>query len=633
MPEGDASELFQLITESIGDVFWVMSGDFSRLLYVSPSYEKVWRQSCESLRRDASTFLEPVHPDDLPRVHAVLADQRAGRSFDHEYRLVHEDGSVTWIWDRGFPVFEATGALRCYVGLSQDITRRKTTEAELGALAERFRLVSRTTNDGIWDWDPNAEAVWWSDACYDHLGCDRSVTPSYEAWVAHIHPDDRDRVSSSLMRQVTQGKDEVWLAEYRIIKDDGAVREMFDRAYLIRDADGHLVRAIGSVSDITPRRNLEAQLRQAQKMEAVGQLAGGIAHDFNNILQAALLELQMLQRRALPGDVTRRLEDVQADLNRAAKLTRQLLVFSRRKKVQPRWLDLNVVISDVASMLRRLLGDDVMLEVNLAREPLHVHADRSMVDQILMNLAVNARDAMPQGGTVTVTTSLVDRGQGQGPLACVTVKDTGAGIPPDVMPHIFEPFFTTKDIGRGTGLGLATALSIAEQHQGFIEVDSEVGQGATFHTFLPSGTPPAETSTKGVDLAASRGHETILVVEDEPAVRRAVRLLLEQQGYRVVEADNGPEALRVWDATENISLLFTDLMMPGGIDGHELAQRLERRNPSLKVIIATGNGSDQHERDLGKKRLLLNKPVDATVLLRAVRECLDGTAPVAAELG
>jgi CheY-like chemotaxis protein len=292
------------------------------------------------------------------------------------------------------------------------------------------------------------------------------------------------------------------------------------------------------------------------------------------------------------------------------------------------------VINDVASMLRRLLGDDVMLELELAPEPLHVHGDRSMIDQILMNLAVNARDAMPQGGTVSVTTSIADGGGDEARRACITVRDTGTGIAPDVLPHIFEPFFTTKDVGRGTGLGLATALSIAEQHLGSIEVDSEVGRGATFRTFLPAGTPPLQPSPKDGDSAVARGDETILVVEDEPHVRRAVRFLLEQQGYRVVEADNGPAALRAWDAaTGEIHLLLTDLMMPGGIDGRELAKRLESLRPSLRVIIATGDGSDLLEQDLGENRLLLHKPIDATVLLRAVRECLDGNAPIVAELG
>jgi PAS domain S-box-containing protein len=628
MHPDEAEERLRIIGETISDVIWMATFDLSSTLYISPSYERVWMQSCASLYADPRSFLAQVHPDDKPRVMAELAGKANGGSFDHEYRLVRRDGSIVWIHDRGYPVKNADGTFQYYVGLAQDITARKTAQLELDALAERLRLLSRATQDGLWDWDMVTQDAWWSDSIYDALGIDRSVVPGFQGWADRVHPADRARVLGGFEQAITDGGTG-WSAEYRVLRTDGTVREVYDRAYVVRDATGRPVRMIGTMMDITVRRSLEKQLRHAQKMEAVGQLAGGISHDFNNILQAMLLETDLL--RALPGlqpEAVRRLGHLRADADRAAALTRQLLVFSRREQVQRRPVELNDAIVELARMLRRIVREDIALQLDLGPHALWVHAEAGLIEQVLVNLAVNARDAMPRGGTLAIATARVEHdgrgGRAPGSYVRIVVRDTGAGIAPDVLPHIFEPFFTTKPAGVGTGLGLATAYGIVEQHGGWIEVDSPPGRGAAFAIFLPVGEAGAVDADDVRPLAPATGTETILVVEDDTSLRRLVRQVFEREGYRVVEAAYAGAALAAWDREGgNVDLVLTDLVMPGQQDGWELVAELEARRPGLRVVIATGYHRDLAERELAAHHTVLHKPVTAERLLAAVRNSLD----------
>jgi PAS domain S-box-containing protein len=622
-----AEERFRLITEASSEVFWICSVDWSEMFYVSPGYERIWGRSVASLYRDPKSFLEAIHPDDVARVVADLDVRHVGRPFDLEYRVVRSDGSVRWVWDHGYPVREVGGDVARYVGVVQDITDRKRAETELAAVAERFRLMCRATKDGIWDWDVVTNTAWWSEAYVDLFGYDHSVVPSFETWAERIHLADRERVTASFRVAAESGRSE-WTEEYRWVMPDGSIRIVFDRAYLVH-VDGRLVRIVGALMDVTQLRGLEAQLRQAQKMEAVGQLAGGIAHDFNNILQVISLELELLSKEpGLSPAVAAHAHEIRAGAERAASLTRQLLMFSRREPMQPRWLDLNASVADLARMLHRILGEDVTLELALTPGALRVHADPGMLHQVVINLAVNARDAMPRGGTLALATSSVEAirpgAVRAGRYARIDVTDSGTGIAPDVVPHIFEPFFTTKEPGRGTGLGLATVFGIVEQHRGWLEFDTDVGRGTTFRCYLPlgDGVAPLALDQRGIEGGRS---ETILLVEDDSNVRRLVRAVLEGTGYRVLEADRGSAALKIWDAANGrVDLLFTDLVMPGGMDGRELASKLVARRPGLKVVFATGYSRDFIAHELGSNQVLLHKPVAADRLLAAVRTCLDG---------
>jgi two-component system, cell cycle sensor histidine kinase and response regulator CckA len=410
--------------------------------------------------------------------------------------------------------------------------------------------------------------------------------------------------------------------------------------------------------DNTERLNLEAQLRQAQKMEGIGQLAAGIAHDFNNILtviQGHVARLRDAGTVALP--IRDSVGQVLEAADRAATLTRQLLTFCRKQAFVPRVIDLNGTVKHVSAMLDRLLGENISLELKLTEGIPCVNADSAMLELALINLACNARDAMPQGGHLTVSSAAVmvppSRAQKQpnaqpGEHICLTVADTGCGMPPEVMQRIFEPFFTTKDVGKGTGLGLATVYGIVEQHHGWIEVTSEVGVGTTFKLFLPKSkearpqmpieTPVTTTSATSASSAATthvqRGErETILLVEDEPALRELAKVVLEDCNYRILEAGSGVQALKVWEQHRNeIDMLLTDMVMPEGMSGRDLAEKLQAERPGLKVLYSSGYSPDVigGQFKLPPNSFFLPKPYLPPKLASAVRECLDHDAPVAA---
>ena len=391
-------------------------------------------------------------------------------------------------------------------------------------------------------------------------------------------------------------------------------------------------------TEITERLNLEAQLRHSVKMEAVGQLAAGVAHDFNNILTIVQGHASLLQESCrADADSAESLRQITLAAERAGNLIRQLLMFSRKQVMQPTDLDLNEVIGNLTQMLRRLMGEHITLTTLAAPNLPPIHADTGMIEQILMNLAVNARDAMPKGGQLILSTCVrtLDRGATlanpearPGEFVCLAVQDTGCGMDAATLHRIFEPFFTTKEVGKGTGLGLATVYGIVKQHQGWIEVESEVGVGTTFRFFLPCSTKPlaAGPAATPAERPLVRGRETILVVEDETALRELVVKVLEMHGYRVFAAASGVEALRVWaEHQAQIDLLLTDMVMPEGILGGELAERLLRQAPGLKVIITTGYSPGMAGKDLAllKGANFLPKPYPPSRLAQTVRDCLD----------
>jgi nitrogen-specific signal transduction histidine kinase len=405
----------------------------------------------------------------------------------------------------------------------------------------------------------------------------------------------------------------------------------------VRDAAGALINYVAVKRDVTREVQLDAQLRQMQKMEAIGQLAGGVAHDFNNILTGLLLQVNLLETTPnLPAEVQEGLEEIRQASHSAADLTRQLLMFSRRQVMQPGHLDLNTVVTKLAKMLQRLLGADVRLQLQLHPAPLMICADPGMTEQVLMNLAVNARDAMPGGGRLMILTgeTLVDEPLARehpdarpGRYASVSVNDTGTGIPPEVFPRIFEPFFTTKEVGKGTGLGLATVFGIVKQHQGWIKVDNQPGRGVSFQIFLPvnCGPAPAAAPVVAAPPPATRGTKTILMVEDEPMIRSTVRKLLECHGYQVLVAANGIEALHLWlEHQAAVSLLLTDLVMPGGVSGRELARRLKKGAPQLKIVFMSGYNVDLAGQKLAldSEDKFVQKPFAPRQLLQVIQESL-----------
>ncbi|MEI6781926.1 MAG: PAS domain S-box protein [Verrucomicrobiota bacterium] len=462
-----------------------------------------------------------------------------------------------------------------------------------------------------------------------------------------VPPESRAEVTRGF-KALTQGKLERF--EGASWTKDGRAVPVEVRASLI-DYAGKPA-ALLHVRDITERklaeaalreseaaqRRLEEQLRQSQKMEAIGQLAGGVAHDFNNIITVIHGYAALLSANAtLTGVAARSAEEIVRAAGRASTLTRQLLAFSRRQVMQPRRLDMNHVVSNVTKMLGRLLGGHIVLQVSSFRMPALVEADAGMIEQVLVNLAVNARDAMPKGGTLGIRISVREvhvnplnelAEARDGRFVCLAVSDEGCGIPQEHLSRIFEPFFTTKEIGKGTGLGLATVHGIVKQHQGWIEVESQLDKGTTFHVFLPGAntTPEPAESSPPPDPALRGGTETILLVEDDAPVREFVGNLLASHGYNVVQAQCGPEALEVWEQCRGqVDLLMTDLMMPYRLNGRELAEKLWAQRPGLKVLFTSGYNTELVDKDfiLRPGINFLPKPYHPRKLALAVRACLD----------
>ena len=415
----------------------------------------------------------------------------------------------------------------------------------------------------------------------------------------------------------------------------GTLREV--RVSLSPLSLGGQLHALLIAEDVSERAILERQLRQAQKMEAIGQLAAGVAHDFNNILTVIQGHAGLMQQKVANGQ-DKSLQQITNAANRASTLIRQLLMFSRKQVMQFRYLDPNEILRNAIKMLEWVVGEHVKIEFQPYNSLSTIHADSSMVEQIAMNLAVNARDAMPNGGRLSITTSVESVHRGSTPMdpepregqyVCLKFADTGFGMDTQILSRIFEPFFTTKPVGKGTGLGLSTVFGIVRQHHGWVEVESEPNKGTIFRIYFPSTQHSPDRVESVTDVPLRNGRETVLVAEDEEALRQVVVQVLKLHGYTVLEAASGRDALEIWEqAGRPVDLLLTDLVMPGGVMGSELAERLTRQCPSLKVIYTSGYSPGMAGKDasLLEGRNFLPKPYSITQLARFVRECLDAPA-------
>jgi len=459
-----------------------------------------------------------------------------------------------------------------------------------------------------------------------------------DEFYARVHPDDLEAVRRASEEAVAESRP--YAVDHRIVRPDGTVRWVQERADILRDEQGRPTRMIGIVQDITDRRaaedalrQSEAQLRQSQKMEAIGRLAGGVAHDFNNLLTVITGRTQLLLAQIGADTVRRReLELIEQTAERAGSLTKQLLAFSRKQVLQPTRLDLNAVVGALGGLLRRLIGEDIELTLRSTLDLPPVHADRAQLEQVLVNLAVNARDAMPRGGRLTIATGrLTTAGSAADPVppgdwVTLAVSDTGHGIDPASQALVFEPFFTTKGPGKGTGLGLSIVYGIVEQSGGRIALESEPGQGTTFTVYLPLVLERVTGSAARVATAPQRGHETVLLVEDEPEVRRLTREILEMHGYAVLEAGDGAAALQT--AREHrgpIDLLLTDVVMPG-LRGQEVAQALAATGRRPRVLYISGYPELGGAESAIGGHVLLPKPFSPAELARKVRAVLDESA-------
>ncbi|HTY85989.1 MAG TPA: PAS domain S-box protein [Candidatus Acidoferrum sp.] len=516
----------------------------------------------------------------------------------------------------------------------RDISERRAAEAAVQSSEMLFRSVWENSVDGMRLTDGNGVIIAVNKAYCDLVGLAAeelegkpftvvyAASENLEAMLERQRSHFRARAANrKIQRQYTLHNGQVMALE---------ITDSFVELH------GQPLLLFSLFRDVTTQRRLEEQLRQSQKMEAIGQLAGGVAHDFNNILTVIHGHASLLVASELGESATRSAQQITQAAERAAALTRQLLTFSRRQLIQPRKLDMNKIVNNMTDLLGRLLGEDVMLQLNYSLAPAMVEADVGMMEQVLLNLAVNARDAMPKGGQLAVRIAIVDINEAHiqrhpearvGRFVCVSNSDTGCGIPPENLQRIFEPFFTTKEVGKGTGLGLATVYGIVKQHQGWVEVESTVGQGTTFRIFIPYvGSAQTETERPTTQIAVRGGDETILLVEDEKPVRELVSRVLQKYGYQVLQAGTGAEAVQIWNQHKSqIALLFTDLVMPDNMNGRELAEKLRAESPGLRVIFTSGYSADIVGKDfkLEPELNFLQKPYQPQTLALTVRRCLD----------
>jgi two-component system cell cycle sensor histidine kinase/response regulator CckA len=624
----EREELFRLINENVADMIAVVGAD-GRRIYNSLSYQKVLGYSPEELQKSSS--LDQIHPEDRERVSQAAEEARqTGIGKTIEYRIRHKDG--TW------RVFESTASvIRGNTGVSEklvivnrDITERIRAVEALRRSESSFRAAVEDAPYGIYRADSKGCFLRVNPALRNMLGYPTSQELAGVNLETGIF---RNPVEFQRVNELLAGADEFKDVEVEWIKKDGSSLAVRCCGRKLEGESSAYSEVF--VEDITEKRILERQLRMAAKMEAVGRLSGGIAHDFNNLLGVIIGYGQVLKQRLGPDNpLFEHAEEIEKAGQRAASLTRQLLAFSRQQILSPTVLDLNALVSDMEKMLPRLLGEDITVTTVLAPALGTVKADRSQIEQILMNLAVNARDAMPQGGKLIFETGNKEfdaqyirqhPGAKLGSYVMLSVTDSGMGMDSETQAHIFEPFFTTKELGKGTGLGLATVYGVVKQSDGYIWVDSAPGKGASFKVFLPH-TLEAVVVSPGTPVSwqSLTRTETILLAEDSEPLRKLAKSFLEAHGFTVLSACDGADALRIAENHAGpVHLLLTDVIMPG-MNGRVLAERLLARDCRMKIMYMSGYTDSfiAGHGVLEKGSFLLNKPFTEEALIQKVLEVL-----------
>ncbi len=750
-----SEERFREMAENIDHVFFNYAPAENRLLYANHAYEKLFGLPLATAYADPLDYLNHLHPEDRPAAEQVFARQLAGEATEADFRVIRPDGSVVWMRERAVAVKDVDGRVERIVGTMTDITAQKVAENRIRESEEKFRLLARTTNDAVWDWNLVTDVVEWNEGFETLSGFRRGeIRPTSESWVAGIHPDDRDRVAQGIHRVIDEGGNE-WADQYRFRRKDGSYVYVLDRGYVLRDEAGRGVRMLGGMTDltdrlrmaerlmdqallidqasdaivvrdlegrivlwsrgaervygwsaeevkgriaadvlqtdvaargtvlpqvmeagewsgelrhrrkdgteivvfsrwtlmrdserrpksilsintdVTERRQIEQQLLRTQRMESIGTLAGGIAHDLNNLLAPITMGVDLLKRYEPKPESLRVIGSIEANARRGAQLVRQVMSYARGVEGERVAVRLDDIAREVAGIAESTFPKNIDFEVDAPADLAAVSGDPTQLNQVLLNLCVNARDAMPRGGRLAVRlrnvevdrpSAAMNREARPGRYVVASVEDTGAGIPKENLEKIFDPFFTTKELGQGTGLGLSTVQGIVRSHGGFIRVHSQSGKGSRFEVFLPVRDPALGQAAPPPEVAPSapayrRGHgECILVVDDEPPILRVVRQTLESFDYEVLTAEDGARAIEVFVANrERIVLVITDVMMPV-MDGAVLVSALRRLDPDVRVIAATGLDVQANLSRITQEgvRQILTKPYTAETLLAAV---------------
>ena len=646
----EAEAKYRQLVEMVPAISYLAeAGAQGRFLYVSPQAETILGYRPEDCLTNPSFWWDHLNPEDYPI--ALQEDTwEEGRPFQVEYRMRRQDGREVWLRDEAVIVRDPDTGKRLTRGLLIDITEQKLAEAALRDSETRYRMFLAQSSEGIYRIE-YAPPVPCHLPVSDQLALGRKNGYMAECNDAMAKIYGRSSAEEMIGKPLsdflvlndpmTQRFMETFIASgYRITDQESCEVDALGQKKVLRSTmmgtviDGHWVRTWGISRDVTERMHLEEQLRNAQQLEAVGRLAGGVAHDFNNILSIIMGHGELMLATGVDERSRNGLEQIRRAAERAASLTQQLLAFSRKQVLLPKVLDLNEAVADVQKMLARVIGEDIELVAKLHPSLASVKVDPGQVEQVLMNLAINARDAMPHGGKLVMETSNVevDAEGGRdlelkaGRYIMLQVSDTGHGMDAGTLGHIFEPFFTTKKMGKGTGLGLATVYGIVKQSGGSIQVESEVGRGSEFRIYLPAadGGVPKPRGTVAAEVMG--GCETILIVEDEPDLRELTRIFLEGYGYKVLQAASAEQAVQEAEKfPERIDLLLTDVIMPG-MSGRRLAEKVLTKRPQTKIVYMTGYTDDmvvQHKvLEPGVK--LLQKPFSKVDLALKVRSTLDG---------
>ena len=626
-------ELFHLISENAADMIAVVDMEGKRI-YNSLSYQKALGYSPEELQ--ASSSFEQIHPDDRERVKESTEDaRRSGIGKTLEYRLRHKNGTWLVLESTSSVIRNTKGEPEKLVIVNRDVTERKRAEEALRRSEAGFRSVVEDAPYGIYRASTTGKFLQVNPALRKMLGYEAAEDLLGRDLASEIfrHTGDYQRLIEFLTRT-----DEIKDVEVEWKRRDGTPITVRCSGRRVNDENGAPAYLEVFAEDVTEKRVLERQLRMAQKMEAIGRLSGGIAHDFNNLL-GVIIGYSRVLRKALANNAAlcEHAVEIEKAGQRAASLTKQLLAFSRQQVLTPAVLNLNTLASDMEKMLPRLLGEDVEVSLTLDPDLGNVKADQSQIEQVIMNLAVNARDAMPMGGKLKIQTANMELDQAYtwnhpgskvGSYVMLAVTDTGTGMDAGTLTHIFEPFFTTKERGKGTGLGLATVYGVVKQSNGYIWVDSAPGKGASFQIYLPRHVGEPAVDEQKVDLGEKLGgSESILLVEDAEPLRKLAQTFLAAAGFHVLSAASGEDALEVAARHGGtFDLLLTDVVMPG-MNGRVLAEQLLPRQPGMKVLYMSGYTDSfiagHGVLDPGGAQLL-HKPFTEEVLIRKVREVLDG---------
>ncbi|RCJ31550.1 histidine kinase [Nostoc punctiforme NIES-2108] len=752
-----SEEKFRTFSENTHAMIWIGSADSFYPLYISPAYEKIWGRSSQGLFEQPTSWVDTVHPDDRDRATQSIEQLLSGsQSISAEYRILRPDGSIRWIWNRGFAVYDEQGKVSYYGGIAEDITERKLAEESLRESEARLSLATEAVQIGIWDRNLIANTCVWSASMGLLYGLpSNTLCPTVEDYFNLIHPADRESVAASIARMIEEGKGST---EYRIVWPDGSLhwlnckgqvyynevgqpiriigtnRDITERklaeqkiseqaalldiatdAILVRDFQSQILfwnkgaeRMYGWLStevigkdlheilypdgthqqlkeplksviesgswqgelhkvtksgqkiivesrwtlmrdsagdpksiltvdtDITQKKQLEEQFFRTQRLESLGTLAGGIAHDLNNILTPILAAAQLLQGKCFQDEELSRqlLTLIESNAKRGAALVKQVLSFARGYKGEPTIIQVQYLISEIIQIAKQTFPKSIEFSTVIPEGIWAIAGDTTQLHQVLMNLLVNARDALPDGGNINISVEnkFIDEAYTRmnldakvGHYIVITVADNGIGIPPEILDRIFEPFFTTKEVNTGTGLGLSTVLGIMRSHDGFIKVSSNVGRGSKFDLFLPAVEATPVFKIEDLDVLPGQG-ELILVVDDEAQIREIATIILENHNYKILTASNGIEAIALYAQHKHqINAVLMDLMMPE-MDGITAIRTLRKMSNQLQIIACSGlNSMDVFTQAADVNvQVILSKPYTARELLNTLHHLFRG---------